>query len=457
MEYGLILKDGKYFQVPLDSEEYSAAAGPSGNAGVGLDHPPAAIRVDEVVESMSDEELDRAQHRPLEELMSGFVTSAPITSYPSDAETATDEPPAVTIDIRLPTYVFVAENVSLAACRDEEGAKLSVCVADAWVEGVFCIIEPCSAVLKGKCKHITLELEDGPGFAESPPCKIELDGVRFLDETPGDVSSSGQSTTPSSVLSSNRQCTRGPCYHTKLLDAQHNQSRCAFPIRLSARAVSSELTVPPEPPVSPVSPEPPESPAVPEVLAEAGNFERWLRNEHDLDITVQRQAGEVPPGSKSSRFRPPGESDDDEYACQLLHEVIHDKAAQIPDEIGWNTFVQFLALAHKRGWQMPEKPFEQALRWVSLFKPPSSFDANNNNNNDDDDNDGSGDALVWLWVMWKLQMVKEFRVLSSIVQRQARNPISHCWQAGPGSRFGIELPDTVLSMLNPSMFRSADA
>ncbi|KAH6636910.1 hypothetical protein F5144DRAFT_200402 [Chaetomium tenue] len=436
VEYGLILRDGKYFQVPLDSEEYNAAAGPSGNAGLGLDHSPAAIRVDEVVESMSDKELDRAQHRPLEELMSGFVTSAPITSYPSDAETATDEPPAVTINIRPPTYVLVAENVSLASCRDGEGAKLSVCIADAWVEGVFCIVEPCSAELKDKCRHITLELEDGPGFAESPPCKIGLDGMRFLDEAAGNVSSSGQSAPPSSVLPSTRQCFRGPCYHTKLLDAQHNRTRCALPIRLSARAVSSELAAPP------VTPEPP---------AEAGNFEWWLRNADNLDVAVRRKAREVSPGSKSSRFGPSDESDDDEYVCELLQEVIQDEAAEIPDKIEWHTFVQFLVLAHKRGWQMPERPCVQARRWVSLFKPPSSFDADNNNNNNDDgddDDDGSGDALAWLWVMWKLQMVKEFRVLSSIVQRQARNPISHCWQAGPGSRFGIELPDTVIRPLD---------
>ena len=376
--YGPILKDGKYFQAPLNSEEYSAAAGPSGNAGSDLDHPPAAIRVDEVVESMSEEEWDHVQYRPLEELVSGFVTSSPITPYPSDAETVTDEPPVVAIDIRLPTYVLVTQSVRLRSCKDREAAKLNVCVDWASVERVFCIVEPCSAERKHKCKHLTLELEDGPGFAESPPCRIELDNLHFLDEGAGHVSSSGKSTSPSWVLPSNRQCPsfRGPCHHTKFFDAQHNRARCALPVKLSARAV------PPEPPTQ-------------------------------VDSDVHK------------------------YACQLLRDVTLDEAARIPSEIELHTLVRFLDLAHKHIRGMPEKALEQARRWVSLSRPPSSFD-------DDDD------ALLWLWVMWKLQMVEEFKALSSVVQRQARTPISRRWQDGPGSRFGIKLPDTVLSMLNPS-------
>ena len=390
VEYGLILRDGKYFQVPLDSEEYGAAAGPSGNVGPDLDHPPAAIRVDEVVESMSDEERDHAQYQPLEELMSGFVTSAPITPDASDAETETetetDEPPAVEIDIRLPTYVLVAEGMNLASCRDGETANPSVCVDWASIERVFCIAEPCSAVRKHKCKHITLELEDGLGFAELPPGKIQLGNLRVLDAAAEDVSSSGQSPSPSSVLLLNRQCLRDPCYHSRFFDFQHNRTRCALPIKLFARAVSFELSVSPEPPA------------------------------------------EV-------------ESEDHKYACRLLRSVMLDKTAQIPSEIELHTLIRILVLAHKDARHIPQKFLEQARRWVLLSRPPSSFD------DDDDDDD---DALLWIWLMWKLQMVEGFKTLSSVVQRQARNPISRRWQDGPGIRFGIELPDTVLSMLNPS-------
>jgi hypothetical protein len=119
------------------------------------------------------------------------------------------------------------------------------------------------------------------------------------------------------------------------------------------------------------------------------------------------------------------------------------KAAQIPSKIDLHILVRFLVLAQKYVNQRSEKPLEQARRWVSLLsQPPSSFDGDDDNNNDD--------ALLWLWVMWKLQMVEEFKTLSAVVQRQARNPISRRWQDGPGSRFGIKLPDTILGMLNPS-------
>ena len=354
----------------------------------------------------TETEWDHTQYRPLEELTSGFVTPAPLTPYASDsgAETETETgTETVEVDIRLPTYVLVAERMNLSLCKNGEAAKLNVCVSTASVEGVFCIVEPCSAERKKKCKHITLELEDGPGFAEPTPSKIELANLRVLDEAAGNVSSSGPSTSPSSVLRSNRQCLRDSCYHTKVFDTQINQTRCALPLKLSSRAVSSEISGPPEisvPPklFVPKLPGPPEPPA------------------------------EV-------------ESGGHRYACQLLRDVMLDDTIQIPGEIELHRLVRFLALAHQDLRHMPEKLLGQARRWVSSFEPPDSFD----------------DVMLWLWVMWKLQMAKEFKALSSTVQRQAQNPISRRWQDGPASSFGIEFPNTILGTYAGPIFRSAHA
>lgn len=121
MEFGLIRdqENKKIYQVPIDSEEYRSAAGPSlipdTNPDSDSDYPLASlavIRMDEFIESMSGDEWEDAKFRPMEEVME-LATSVRCTAYATDAEaTMSVDQPSI-FSLRSQTHIFIAETKNL--------------------------------------------------------------------------------------------------------------------------------------------------------------------------------------------------------------------------------------------------------------------------------------------------------------------------------------------------------
>lgn len=134
--------------------------------------------------------------------------------------------------------------------------------------------------------------------------------------------------------------------------------------------------------------------------------------------------------SNSSGSLRSGDEDFSDYreTIRLLEIVKLDQSSEIPAEISWDDLVRFVLIADKSRQDYGEEPFNQARIWVSRFRPSKSFDS---------------DALTWLWMTWKLQMDKEFKDLSAIIQRFAENQIVQDMAMGKRQ---IELPQQVFGM-----------
>ena len=405
VEYALIRRGGILLQVPVDSEVYTSAVNPYENPGGQLDDPPAAVRVDEAIRSMPAETWDEAKDKPFDELMD-LVSSACATAYPTDAEEVrregieedthegTDEgteedtdddtekdsedstedvtnDSPITIDIQLPTDIFIADTVELGHCRGTAAAGPRFCVRDTSLQPgdqVLWVDELCAARYRPRqCKHVSLEIEDRTalGFAVWPGAKFKLARLcRAGDASEDTLEDDSSLQNFQTILPSFSRCHhQESCGHTKVADAENSRMRCALPIRLLA----------------------------------------CLAN----------------PGFPSQRGLA-----DNEYAFRLLRDIMSAEAAERPPRIGWTPLVWFVALAHKYAAYVGDKPLEQARRWVTAIKPPSSFDES---------------VIPWLWVLWKLHMIPEFKKLSVVVQQHAKAPVAF-WQDGPENVFGIKLP-----------------
>jgi hypothetical protein len=114
--------------------------------------------------------------------------------------------------------------------------------------------------------------------------------------------------------------------------------------------------------------------------------------------------------------------DDNMRAFSVMMNVRDAKTSEIPKEVDFQTLLQFLLLAHKYG-------FNEALRvqaniWIKLLRhtiPHSLTDQ----------------LLPWLWISWIFDMSPEFKALTAIAQKEARNRIDS------DNPYGVPIPPRI--------------
>ncbi|KAK0717514.1 hypothetical protein B0T26DRAFT_751558 [Lasiosphaeria miniovina] len=249
-----------------------------------------AIRVEDVIASLSESEWDETRGMQMEELiefLSTHATAQP-TAYATDVEitTTSSTVPPIRLCTDRESYLLMAKPVDLALCSLEQDSTVAI----------FCVTEV----------HIT-------------------DGMQLF--------SSVQSTTDDY---SDAKTERAP--------------------------------------------------------SEAGSD-----GGHETESDQPRGEEDVANGGATFPMRP--DAVDDERAFELLRMMAVDEAYVLPSEVEWDVLVRFLRLVDKYGQHVGEKPLAQARLWASLIPPSKTFDEN---------------AILWLWVMWKLQMIEEFWELSAV-------------------------------------------
>ncbi|KAJ4864062.1 hypothetical protein T069G_00592 [Trichoderma breve] len=404
------------FQVPIDSPEYEQAASPPENLTLSFennirDSPPITqtiIRADEFADSLSEDEWQYLQFRPIEELMDA-ITSADCTVYPTDAETNTsiDHASEIQLQFRPRSYVFIAETVELRFCKGKKSSTLSFCVDRISVTDTtqgFCVVQPCSVLGNAQCKHVTIDIQ--AINIDILPFQIEL--VSYHCMIPG--LNDGSNKQSDTILMMSKCCHSSRRRHTVVDITGHRQKKCAY--KHMIWGLVAEVT----------SAEEDSDAATERALSEAGNYDAPDVN-HD-----PTEEDTISNSKLAVLFHHGG----DDVVLTLLNNVmLHDVKSQIPAQVEWAVFVRFLQLSDKCSATLRDKAIKQAKTWVSNFHIPKTFDK---------------DAVAWLWVMWKLQMVTEFKDLTALIQRQARNPVSRCLNELE-DELRIELPTLLLDLL----------
>jgi hypothetical protein len=408
-EYAIVSTNGKLVQVSIDSAMYQSAVGHLDSNNSYADHlvDSTDIRVEEVIESLSDSEWDEAKHLSIEELMD-FLTSEHPTAYATDVEMTTREPRCpITIGPHRESYIFISETVNLALCVSETGSTVrKFCTERVSVTDnsqVFCVIEPCADQRSPQCRHVTMEVEDGNTIAAKRlPYMVQLTSF-YVSEPSGDSlddSSSRRNDSVASFPASRwRDLARRGCRRHTVFD-QDGRAECALPAELFG---SAQITT-------------------------DDSDARTERAPSEAEDDVDEQHNEQT--AHDARFPTNPDSDDDESAFNLLRMIVLNDTYEPPRKVEWPELIRFLSLIDKYSRHVGEKALKQAKLWVSLFHPSTTFDKQ---------------AVPWLWIMWKLRMGPEFKMLSSTIQRQAQSGISH-WQDGPENKYGIKLPELMLSI-----------
>jgi hypothetical protein len=162
-EYAVLGVDNRLVQVHVDSEAYQSAANPQ-EPDQDISLPAAAataVRVEDIIDSLSDSEWDEAQHMPSMDAFMEFLTSAQPTAYATDVEGTASRRQSLSITIThaRESFLMIPSTVDLALCREDEGLSFSeFCVRDVRItEGtqVFIVTEPCVAA---NCKHLPIQV-----------------------------------------------------------------------------------------------------------------------------------------------------------------------------------------------------------------------------------------------------------------------------------------------------------
>jgi len=412
-EYKIISTGGQLVQVPVDSEVYQSAAGILDPNFSQAHAPPvpAALRVEEVMESLSESEQNEAKSFPIDEFLD-YLTSAQSTTYSTDMEgtTAGELNSPITISSHRDSHIFIAQRVNLALCRDDAvSTALRFCLERVSVTSTaqaFCVIEPCTGHRSLGCRHIVLQLEDRDVVPTGQlPCSIQLATFR-VGETCASAPDDNSTYRADSVASFSGRCrnlTRGVCRRHTIFD-EDGRAGCALPVELFA------------------------SPQITTDEFDAGT-ER-ASSEAEVKVDGTHHDPEEQPNHHDG-FPPNPSSDDDISAFTLLKTIVSsDDLYEPPYQIGFDQLIRFLSLIDKYSQHLGDKPRNQAKAWAARMRPSKTVDRN---------------ALPWLWVMWKLRMEQEFKSLSSTIQREARVPILQ-WQTGPENKHGLQLPEAILSI-----------
>jgi hypothetical protein len=170
---------------------------------------------------MPPEVWEDAEYRPIEEVME-LATSVPGTAYATDGEVVTTQS-WVALDIHLKTYILIAETVNLELCRELERSNLHFCVEQVSVSSdvqVFCLAEPCHVRDNASCKHIMVEIEDGPVFDQKLPCKLELSHLSIKASSGDELDDEPSMRSP--LLLFRRSRGRRRCPHSLVEDSERN-------------------------------------------------------------------------------------------------------------------------------------------------------------------------------------------------------------------------------------------
>lgn len=292
----------------------------------------------------------------------GYATDAEMNSIQSQ----------VSLKIRSKSKVFIAETIRLRPCRVPGSTKLRSCVELINVrseEQVFCVMMPCSVSDRVKCKHIAMEIEDGPAFSNPLPRQIDLTPLEHIQSSSEDEVLD-RSSSPSGTIWLFLRCRGGrrACAHTwsnmRGMIGQRARQHTFYGLPLETDNPSE-------------------------------------------DCQDDTERGLEPPDDRQARgFRLPEQPGRGDNICafELLHTVI--LGGELPDttRIDLLLLLQFVRIMVKCQHAIGDKPMQQARVWVSSLQPSTSFDE---------------DAFSWLWIMWKLELDAEFKKLSSVIQRQA--------------------------------------
>lgn len=408
-QYGIVGLDGQFLQVPIDSDIYKSAAGLEelhGSPGCAPVTSTTAIRVDEVLDSLSESEWDEDKFWPVENLME-FLTSARPTAYATDVEMPVEEEssPPIAINCSKESYVLVPCEVDLSLCQ------LRFCIDRVSVTETaqgFWAIRPCADHRSPRCQHITMEIEEGGVFEQGPP-NAPTYRLKLSSFVIGEQLGVGQA---DSVLSLAGTCRRRPrrndgssnCLRHTVFD-KDERTACALQVALFA------------------------SPAIPSDAPDTSTEHAPSEADGDDATGGPEHQGEDEAGEEDGLPNTPG-AGDYESAFELFKKIAFDDTYKPPQSVKLGELIRFLLLIDKYGWYMNERPSNQARMWAaSLIQHLEDPDE---------------DDTALLWVMWKLSMGEEFKKLSAAIQQHARLPISQ-WQNSPRNRHRIKLPECILS------------
>ncbi|KAI1859033.1 hypothetical protein JX265_010510 [Neoarthrinium moseri] len=419
-EYTVISTERKLVQVPANSPMHQSATDPP-DSQIYDDYPhlvSAAVRIEEVVESLSESEWEKAQHMDQEEL-TDFLTGAQPTAYATDAEKTDIEPHSpIIISPYRTSSVLIPPGTNLDVWEtDMRFATRKFCIERVSIledSQVFWAMNLCVDQCSPRCRHMTMNIENVSCIpsqefsSQELPCKIQLAIFHVAEpstnELPDNYSQQDDSVA-SFACNRSRTLAQGRCRKHTLID-EGDRVECAMPVRLFA---SPQVT-------------PDDSDSGTErAPSEAEDHED--QPGHDEVRAKTAQSGGFPES--------PG-PDDDEATFSVLRMIVLYHTYQPPRTIDFDVLMRFLCLADKYCQCARHRPIKQAKVWVSRMQPSETFDDN---------------AVPWLWVLWKLNMGPQFQKLSSIIQRHARFSIS-IWQRGAGNKYGITLPLTILNQLD---------
>lgn len=226
------------FQVPVDSEEYQSATGPSSKSETGHDHSDA-IRADEFAASMTEDEWNKGQLLPVEELMELSEWDCDPNHRIDDEMTWGQQCRAM--PLQSETSAFIAESVDLNLCKKSTSGTLRFCIQRivvATAGQTYCVTEPCATTRRNECNHVLLEVdnEDGQITDTQLPCRIDL---RLSDcVCPTENEFEDDAGCHCRVVSLFDRCgRRRSCTHTVVDDAEANWARCSVQNNLRALLV----------------------------------------------------------------------------------------------------------------------------------------------------------------------------------------------------------------------------
>ncbi|KAM0431397.1 hypothetical protein ACHAPT_005374 [Fusarium lateritium] len=307
----------------------------------------------------------------------------------------------IKIDLDRPTVAFFGRTTD-----SETGLLLCV--------GRILLTEPGQTLLvqehcQGCCQHATLRIRNINSPTEALPHKLTF---QFMDHHLTS-SSGGEADSPTSFISISFERCKGEslCSHTVLEGFPGGQDGCILP---GVRLINICQALPDDNEWEPNT-------ATETVTSETA----------DELFSYQATQDDEPGSSHAAQDDDPFPSypaqDDDQVAFMLL-EAIRSRSDKptIPLEAPLNVLVGFLKLTDKYGLREPY--LTHGRSWTEALLPTIPCCLNK-------------DALVWLWVLWRMQVGPEFKKLSGIIQQQAK-----CRVDEDSIEHAVELPKHIVGM-----------
>ncbi|KAH6951335.1 hypothetical protein DER45DRAFT_382209 [Fusarium avenaceum] len=386
----LVLRNNEVLVMATDADEFNSAA--SGNRTEG--QITRLNRFERVLESISDDEWGQGMGSHLHELQPSLTSTSSLTLASTssslddlDADVNNNNVTPIRMDAEKLNHAFVGRVTNLFECVNGQQESMLFCVSYICItetSQTFTMQEPC----RRGCDHVTLQIMNTRSIKKKLPylmtfesisCEV-FSGERHEIQPAPDIT----------LQSFNRCQGKKLCYHTLVEGG------------LPENDAQTLQTV---------------------VCVCSDNLEAWLDDfGWESHTPTERTADDVLNGPAQ---------DGDERALVLLQDIRrsdHVDDLHIPDRIPFGVLVGFLKLIERL--HLEGDYLEQCHVWTNaiLSEVSNSFDT---------------DAIAWAWVLWKLQIAPEFKILSSVIQQQAKHRI------GQGTnRYGVRISQHITSIID---------